>query len=326
MTQPFESHPDRPLTKSVEQIRPPGPPVSTFGGTQVLRPDVVRVRLPMVNVYLLGQPGGDWVLVDAGMPMTAGLIRAAADKYHAGRPPSAIVLTHGHLDHIGALHDLLRDWQVPVYAHQLELPHLTGQVAYPFPDPTVGGVMSLLSPAFVPGPFDFRPHVRPLPSAGEVPFLPGWRWLHTPGHSVGHVSLWRDSERTLIAGDAFVTTKQESVVGALTLQPTVVHRPPAYYTPNWDAARDSVRLLAALNPALAATGHGHPMTEEQMDLNLQRLARNFDDAARPRRGWYLNRPVPVALPQAGTPDPLQRIVLGALAAAGVFLLLDRARR
>ncbi|GAA5532216.1 MBL fold metallo-hydrolase [Deinococcus aluminii] len=325
MTQLPAWQPPPPLTTSVEQIRPPAPHVSTFGGTQVLRPDVVRVRLPMVNAYLLGLPGEPWVLVDAGMPGTAGMIRAAAENYHAGRPPAAIVLTHGHLDHIGGLHDLLQTWKVPVYAHPLELPYLTGQVPYPFPDPSVGGVMSLLSPAFVPGPFDFRPHIQALPPAGEVPHLAGWRWLHTPGHSVGHVSLWREADRTLIAGDAFVTTKQETVTGALAQKPTLVHRPPAYYTPNWDAARESVRLLAALPPALAATGHGHPMTEVQMDLDLQRLARNFDEAARPLRGWYLSHPVPVALPQPGTPDPLKRIVLGALAAVGLILLVDRLR-
>lgn len=311
---------------SVQQSSPPAPRISTFGGTQVLRPDVVRVRLPMVNVYLLGLPGEAWTLVDAGLPGTAGLIRAAAQKYHAGTPPTAIVLTHGHLDHIGALPSLLRTWPVPVYAHQLELPHLTGQIPYPFPDPTVGGMMSALSPIFVPGPFDFRRHMQALPLTGEVPFLPGWRWLHTPGHSAGHVSLWRDADRTLIVGDAFVTTRQESVTGALAQKPTLVHRPPAYYTPNWDAARESVQLLAGLKPSLAATGHGHPMTGEQMNPDLQNLARDFDEVARPRRGWYVSHPVPVAPPQTNTPDPLKRIVLGMLAAVGVLLLVGRRRR
>ncbi|MEF2278176.1 MBL fold metallo-hydrolase [Deinococcus sp. YIM 134068] len=309
-------------------IRPPAPPVSTFGGTQVLRPDVVRVRLPMVNVYLLGHPGEPWVLVDAGMPGMAGLIRAAAERHHRGRAPEAIVLTHGHLDHIGALRELLREWRVPVYAHSLELPHLTGERPYPFPDPTVGGVMSTLSPAFLPGPFDFRPHVHALPEGGELAFLPGWQVLHTPGHTAGHVSLWRDSDRTLIVGDAFVTTRQETVTGALTLRPTIVHGPPAYYTPNWDAARDSVRSLANLDPDLAATGHGHPMFCPEMAIELHRLARNFDEAARPVRGWYLDHPVPMGEPGGTTsaPDSRGRLVLYALAGAGLVLLLRGRRR
>ncbi|QLG12783.1 MBL fold metallo-hydrolase (plasmid) [Deinococcus sp. D7000] len=311
--------------RPVQPLTPFDPPPSPLGGTQVLRPDLVRVRLPLVNAYLMGLPGEPWVLLDAGVPGTAGLIRAAAKKHHADTPPRAIVLTHGHLDHIGGLRALLRTWPVPVYAHPAELPHLTGQVPYPFPDPTVGGVMSALSPIFVPGPFDFRPHMQALPATGEVPVLPEWHWLHTPGHSAGHVSLWRERDRTLLVGDAFVTTRQESVTGAFTQQPTLVHRPPAYYTPNWDAARASVRALADLQPALVATGHGHPMPEEQMADELQTLARRFDEVARPRHGWYVSHPVPVGLPQPG-PDVLKRLVLGGLAAVGALLLLNRRRR
>lgn len=306
--------------------RPPAPPVATFGGVQRLRPDVARVRLPMVNAYLLGEPGGDWVLVDAGLPGTAGLIRRAAAQVHGDRAPVAVLLTHGHLDHVGGLHDLLRRWRVPVYAHPLELPHLSGEAPYPFPDPTVGGGMSLLSPAFLPGPFDFRPQVRALPEGGEVPHLPGWRWLHTPGHSSGHVSLWREADRTLVAGDAFVTTPQQRVRGALRLEPTVVQGPPPYYTPNWDAARDSVRALAALDPELAAAGHGHPMSGAELSRELTRLARNFDEAARPPRGWYRRHPVPVGRARAGTPDPLRTTVLAALAGLGALWFLAPRRR
>ncbi|ALW87607.1 MBL fold metallo-hydrolase [Deinococcus actinosclerus] len=310
-------------------VTPPAPlhpPVSSLGGTQTLRADLVRVRLPMVNAFLLGQPGGPWVLVDAGMPGTAGLIRRAARSVHGDRPPELIVLTHGHLDHVGALADLLAAWDVPVYAHPLELPHLTGVAPYPFPDPTVGGVMSALSPAFLPGPFDFRPHVRPLPQDGSVPGAPGWRWLHTPGHTSGHVSLWRAADRTLVAGDAFVTTRQETATGALLNAVTEVRRPPAYYTPNWEAAAASVRGLAALSPALAATGHGHPMAGEPLREQLSALAAQFESRGRPARGWYLGRPVPVHAAQRGEPDPLRPMVLGALGGVTAAWLLWRARR
>ncbi len=273
-----------------------------MGGLQVLRPDLHRVRLPLANAYLLGAPGGPWVMVDAGTPGTAPLILQAARRVHGERPPEAIVLTHGHLDHVGALHALLAEWRVPVYAHPLELPQLNGQMPYPFPDPTVGGGgTSLISPVFVPGPFDFRPHLQALPVDGTLPALPDWTWHHTPGHAPGHVSLWRTQDRTLIVGDAFVTTTQESLGGAFGNRPQLVHRPPAYYTPNWDLARASVRMLALLQPALAATGHGHPMEGDDLRAQLSALAANFDEVARPTRGYYLRHPV-----AAGMPVPLRR--------------------
>ena len=52
-----------------------------------------------------------------------------------------------------------------------------------------------------------------------------------------------DSDGTLLAGDAVVTTKQEALVDVLT-QREIVWRPPAYYTIDWDAAGRSVALLA----------------------------------------------------------------------------------
>ncbi|ADY26601.1 beta-lactamase domain protein [Deinococcus proteolyticus MRP] len=310
---------------SFQLTAPPSgaPAVSSFGGIQALRRDLYRVRLPLVNVFLLGEPGGPWVLVDAGMPGTAELILRAAREIHGARPPAAIVMTHGHFDHVGALHDLLRHWPVPVYAHELELPYLTGEAAYPFPDPTVGGAMSLLSPAFLPGPYDFRPQVRRLPE-GRLPHVHGWQWLHTPGHTPGHVSLWRDSDRTLVVGDAFVTTPQQTVRGALLNDPMQVQGPPPYYTPNWEEARASVQNLAGLQPELAATGHGHPMSGERLRRELDALARTFDAEARPQRGWYLSHPVPTERRGAGDPDPMRTLFLGGLgAAAAAWLWLRR---
>src|SRR5688572_9417313 len=136
-------------------------------------------------------------------------MRAAESLFGPDAAPSAIVLTHGHFDHVGSLRELVRRWQVPIYAHELELPYLTGRSAYPPPDPTVGGgAMARLSPLYPRGPFDFGDRVRTLPADGAVPGAPGWTWIETPGHSPGHVSLFHVHDRLLVAGDAFVTTKQ----------------------------------------------------------------------------------------------------------------------
>lgn len=85
----------------------------------------------------------------------------------------------------------------------------------------------------------------------------------------------------LIAGDAVSTTKAESLVAIATQRPEF-HGPPAYYTSNWDLARDSVETLAALRPMTVAAGHGKPMAGNEVSDALQQLAENFDQVARPK--------------------------------------------
>ena len=255
--------------------------------TDQVAPDLTRLRFLFVNLYFLGKPES-WVLVDAGLQGCKGeVIETAEGLYGSGKPPKAILLTHGHFDHIGAFPEIFEAWDAPVYAHQLEMPFLTGQADYPPPDPTVGkGAMALMSFAYPNKRIDLGRRVRPLPDDGGVPFMPGWRWIHTPGHTPGHVSFFRESDRCLIAGDAFVTTKQESLYAVLT-QDEQVRGPPAYFTPDWNAARGSVEALAALRPEVAATGHGTPMRGEILRLGLDRLVADFDEVAVPDQGRYV---------------------------------------
>ncbi len=261
-------------------------------GTIEVAPDLAYQRLAIVNVAFFGKPGGrHWVLVDTGIPGMAGRVRkAAAKRFGADVPPAAIVLTHGHFDHVGTLESLARAWDVPVYAHPLECPYLDGSSSYPPPDPGVGGgLMALLSPLFPRSPVDVKARLRPLPEDGSVPEMPGWRWVHTPGHSVGQVSLWCEADRSLIAGDAFVTTAQESAYAAAVQEPEL-HGPPKYFTHDWQAARASVARLAALEPELVITGHGRAMRGPAMREALRTLARDFDRLAVPEHGRYVDAP------------------------------------
>jgi len=252
-----------------------------------IAPGIFGTRIVFVNVYAVVNEGDGWTLIDSGLYLSASKIKSwAEDHFGKGTKPSAIILTHGHFDHVGAIEDLLKQWDVPVYAHAGELAYLTGQIKYPPPDPSVGGgLMAVMSPLYPRTSADIRDRVQTLPADGSVPTMPGWRWLHTPGHAPGHISLFRDSDRVLLPGDAFCTTDQNSFLAVATQKPEL-NGPPAYYTPDWDSARESVRQLAALRPLTIAPGHGQPISGEQVADQLAALAADFDRIARPEHGKY----------------------------------------
>jgi glyoxylase-like metal-dependent hydrolase (beta-lactamase superfamily II) len=250
-----------------------------------VRPDVAYLRALLVNVAFIGPkkaPDRGWVLVDCGVIGTRHTIVAGIkSRFGEGSRPAAIIQTHGHFDHVGALEDLSREWDVKVYAHSLELPFLNGQQSYPPPDAGAdGGIMPKLSPLFPRSPVDVSERLHPLPVDGTIPYLEGWRWLHTPGHTPGHVSLWREADRTLIAGDAVITTGQESAYEVATQQ-FEMHGPPRYFTPDWDSAGTSVRKLAELAPDVLVTGHGRAAAGPEMRSALTLLAQRFQEIAPP---------------------------------------------
>ncbi len=289
-----------------------------------IAPGVADLPITIANVYFVGEPGGNWALVDAGTPHSAAkIINAAEDRYGFGAKPEAILLTHGHFDHCGSARELAERWGVPIYIHALELPFVTGRSAYPPPDPTVGGAMAFLSRFFPPMALNLGEFVHALPDDGEVPGLPDWKWLFTPGHSPGHVSYWRESDLTLLVGDAFTTVNLDSTLDFLTKKKQIC-RPPAPVTCDWQAARQSVRMLADLEPYVAGCGHGVPMFGRRVAEELLELANNFPA---PRHGRYAALPAQtdenglIELPPPA-PDPLPRVAraVGAAALTGVIFL------
>lgn len=266
-------------------------PITSFASGEGLayRPDIYCLPIQIVNICFIGDPNdrqGKWVLVDAGMPRSAKKIIKAAEERFAN-PPHAIFLTHGHFDHVGAIIELIEHWGVPVYAHKLELPYLTGKSDYPPADPSVhGGLMAELSSLFPHDGINLDDRVKALPEHGIVPGMPDWQYIHTPGHTPGHVSLYREADGTLVAGDAFVTVKQESLYKVLT-QEQEISGPPKYFTTDWVQAEKSVKRLAALDPYLAVTGHGEPMFGELLKDNLQLLTTKFQEIAVPEHGRYV---------------------------------------
>nr|WP_106783108.1 MBL fold metallo-hydrolase [Lysinibacillus timonensis] len=269
----------------------PATSVGSGVGIEVL-PDLYSYTVQIVNIHFVGDSKDHFVLVDAGMPDSAEeIISVTEERFGPNSRPKAIILTHGHFDHVGAIIELVKHWEVTVYAHALELPFLTGKMSYPEPDNTVeGGMVAKMSKVFPNEPINLGDRVERLPSDFSVPHMPGFRWIHTPGHSPGHVSLFRDADRALIAGDAFVTVKQESLYKVFT-QEQEISGPPRYLTTNWRAAKDSVSKLESLKPTVALTGHGLPMSGESLANNLEILARDFDSIAIPDYGKYVNNDI-----------------------------------
>ncbi|MDX5347837.1 MAG: MBL fold metallo-hydrolase [Hymenobacteraceae bacterium] len=298
-------------------------------------PGIWGLKTVFVNLYFI-ESNGNWVLLDTGVyGSTKKIKETAAELFGSGNKPLFILLTHGHFDHVGAVKELAEEWDVPVFAHLLELPYLTGRSSYPPPDPTVGGGgMAFMSFMYPKKPIDLSGSVVPLPEDGSVPGLPEWKWLHTPGHSHGHVSFFRPQDKVLLAGDAFITRDGESAMAVLT-QHRELHGPPAYFTSDWQASKQSVQKLAELLPAVVATGHGLPMQGEHMQQQLQELAQYFDQLAVPEKGRYVKEPaiadengviyVPPA-PENPVPKALATAGLVALAGLAVYAIAKNKKK
>lgn len=262
--------------------------ISSGKGVEVTK-DVYYYTNQIVNIVFIGNPEeGDWVMIDAGMPKQAAeIIAVTEERFGLGSRPSAIILTHGHFDHVGSIVSLIEHWNVPVFAHFLEYPYLTGKMSYPEPDTSVdGGLLAKISFIYPHRPIDIENALVHLPEDGSVPYMPGWRWIHTPGHTEGHMSFFRDEDKLLLSGDAFITVRQDSLYRVL-FQKKEINGPPRYLTTDWVAAWNSVKELEALKPQTVISGHGSYMEGEELAKGLKKLAEEFHKVAIPEHGKYV---------------------------------------
>jgi glyoxylase-like metal-dependent hydrolase (beta-lactamase superfamily II) len=190
-----------------------------------------------INVYLVGE-----VLVDAGSRHAARRIL----RELRGRSVSTHVVTHAHADHQGSSHAVCEALGLPLWCGERDAEAIEdGDIKSRMPPHPLN---TLLQSVF-PGPP--HPVARRLADGDTVA---DFTVLDTPGHSAGHISLWRESDRTLICGDVF--TNMDTVTGLPGL-----HEPKAFFTPDPARNRESMRRLAALEPDLVLFGHGRPLRD-----------------------------------------------------------------
>jgi hydroxyacylglutathione hydrolase len=188
-----------------------------------------------VNTYLLGD-----VLVDTGLRTSAGKIKDAL----GGRKLQAIALTHAHGDHGGSARKLSDQLGVPVWvgAADREAAETGKVVTKPaFDKPGLNVIAGAM------GNMPAVPVARELRDGDEL--VAGFTVLDTPGHSPGHVSFWRESDRVLICGDVFFNMHLLTTVPGL-------REPPGPFTVDPALNRESERRVAKLDAAVAGFGHG----------------------------------------------------------------------
>jgi len=173
---------------------------------------------------------------------------------------------------VGSIRELAETWDCPVWVSPKEMELVRGDLstfrryAGPLDRWLILPVMRLLGQARwerMAAKTRFGARARELDGAGsELPGLPGWTYVPSPGHTPGHAAFFRERDRVLITGDAWLTVDTNSLTGIITRRPKL-SGPPSYTT--WDRAlaAESIATLEALRPRVVAPGHGEPLTLPQ---------------------------------------------------------------
>ena len=218
---------------------------------------VHRLGTGLVNAYLLAD-GGGVTIIDAGFPgywsQLGGELAAMGRTLEDVR---AVVLTHGHSDHLGFAERARRERHIPVSIHEADALLARGKVK---------------NPAKGTGP------VRPIPLLRFIGLAMRWGGWHidrllevatfgdgatldvpgsprvvlVPGHTPGSAALHVADRGILFVGDAFATT----AVTTGAVGPRI-----APFTADAEAALASLDRLAGLDARWMLPGHGEPWTD-----------------------------------------------------------------
>ena len=218
-----------------------------------------RIEDTYTNWYLV-EADGRLLVVDAGVPSSWRSLQQALRELRR-RPDDieAVVLTHGHFDHLGFAEDARARLGIPVYVHENDVPltkhprrygHERARTWYFATQLQAFPVVASLvrHRAWWPKPIK---EVRRYGSSGELPVPGSPRIVFTPGHTLGHCALHFPDRNAVIAGDAVVTfdpyraSKGPQIVsGAATVDS--------------ERALASLDALAETRAATVLVGHGEP--------------------------------------------------------------------
>ncbi len=222
------------------------------GSLRQLAPGIWQIGgfpLNTINAYLIQD-----VLVDAATRWSGRTIL----KQLASRKLLMLALTHVHPDHQGIAKMICERYGIPLACHEADVPAMQGEQPMQ-PD---NAFMRFSSQLFA-GP----PHAvtRRLKDGDE---LASFRVVHAPGHTPGHIILFREDDRIAIVGD---------VLNGMNLATTWpgLHEPPAFFCTDASENRQSIRKLAELEPRLLCFGHGPPLSDmKKFDRFLERIKLN----------------------------------------------------
>ena len=192
----------------------------------------------VINAYVLGDVLVDALTRHSGRRILRGL---------EGHEVAAHALTHVHPDHQGASKEVSDALGIPVWCSELDAPVAEDPrlIRERQPDHPVAKFWGKLFTG---------PGVKVDRILREGDEVGGFTVLDTPGHSAGHVSFWRESDRTLVLGDVLTNMNTLTLVRGL-------NEPKPFLTPDPERNRESIRKLAALEPELVCFGHGPPLRD-----------------------------------------------------------------